>query len=91
VVRAREGLPALPDADGPTTAVGWLDATTLLVAVGGCEGAQDLYAIDALGDDDPVALVLGVELAAPRTVVRNPPREVPVPPLEEEPPPGGVG
>jgi hypothetical protein len=91
VVSGREGVPALPDADGPTSAVGWLDATTLLVAAGGCDGVQDLYAVDALGDDEPVALVLGVELAAPRTVVRHPPRDVPVPPAEEEPPPGGVG
>jgi hypothetical protein len=91
VLRGREGLPALPDADEPTTAVGWLDATTLLVAAGGCDGEQDLYAVDALGDDEPIALVLGVELGAPRTAVRNPPRDVPVPPVEEEPPPGGVG
>ncbi|HET9672892.1 MAG TPA: hypothetical protein VFQ40_08615 [Actinomycetota bacterium] len=91
VVTGRTGRPALPGEAGPTSAVGWLDATTLLVAVGGCDGVQDLYAIDALGDEDPVALVLGVELAAPRTVVRHPPRSVPVPPAEEEPPPGGVG
>jgi hypothetical protein len=91
VISGRSGSPALPDERRPTTGVGWLDATTLLVAVGACDEPQDLYAVDGLGDDEPVALAFGVELAAPRTQVRNPPREVPVPPAEEEPPPGGVG
>jgi hypothetical protein len=91
IVRGSKGTPAMPGETEPTTAVGWLDPTTALVAVGGCDGIQDLYAVDGLGDEDPVALVMGVELAAPRTTVTNPPREVPVPPTEEEPPPGGVG
>ena len=91
IVSGRNGRPALPEETRPTAAVGWLDATTLLVAAGGCDGVQDLFAVDGLGDQDPVALVLGVELAAPRTVVKNPPETVPVPPVEEEPPPGGVG
>jgi hypothetical protein len=91
IVRGPTGSAALPEETRPTSAVGWLDATTLLVSVGGCDEPQDLFAVDGLGDDDPVPLVLGVELAAPRTVVKNPPRTVPVPPVEEEPPPGGVG
>lgn len=91
IVSRRSGTPALPGGVRPTSALGWLDATTLLVAVGGCDEPQDLYAVDGLGDHEPVALALEVELAAPRTVVRNPPRTVPVPPAEEEPPPGGVG
>jgi hypothetical protein len=64
---------------------------TLLVAAGGCDDPQDLYAVDGSGEEDPVALVLEVELAAPRTIVTNPPREVPAPPTVEEPPEGGVG
>ncbi len=91
IVRGPAATPALPDESVPTSAIGWLDATTLLVTAGGCDGVQDLYAVDGLGDDDPVLLVTGVELAAPRTVVRNPPREVPAPSAEEEPPLGGVG
>jgi hypothetical protein len=91
VLSGRSGTPAVPDEDRPTTALGWLDRTTLLVAAGGCGEPQDLYAVDGTGDEDPVALVLEVEQAAPRTVVTDPPRDIPVPSLEEEPPPGGVG
>jgi hypothetical protein len=91
ILSGRSGTEALPDETRPTTALGWLDSTTLLVAAGGCEEPQDLYAVDGSGDEDPVELVLGVELAAPRTVVTDPPREVPAPAIEEEPPPGGVG
>jgi hypothetical protein len=91
VVSGRTGTAALPDEERPTSALGWLDPTTVLVAAGGCQEPQDLYAVDGSGDEDPVALVLGVELAAPRTVVTNPPREVPAPPSQEEPPQGGVG
>jgi hypothetical protein len=91
IVAGGAGTPALPDEARPTSALGWLDPTTLLVAAGGCGDPMDLFAVDGSGDQDPVALVLGVELAAPRTVVSNPPREVPGPPSEEEPPSGGVG
>jgi hypothetical protein len=82
---------ALADDARPTEALGWLDRTTLLVAAGGCGSPVDVYAVDGTGDDDPIALVLEVELAAPRTRVTNPPRTVPAPPAEEEPPTSGVG
>lgn len=91
ILSGTTGVAALPDEQRPTSALGWLDPTTLLVAAGGCGDPLDLYAVDGSGDQDPVALVLGVELAAPRTVVGNPPREVPAPAGEEEPPQGGVG
>ncbi len=82
---------ALPDETRPTEALGWLDRETLLVAAGGCGGAMDLFAVDGLGQDAPAALVLDVDIAAPRTQVENPPREVPAPSSDEEPPPEGVG
>jgi hypothetical protein len=82
---------AVPDESRPTEALGWLDRTTLLVAVGGCGDTVDLYAVDGLGEDVPAALVLEVEIAAPRTQVKNPPDEVPAPAPEEEPPSEGVG
>lgn len=81
----------MPDEARPTEALGWLDRTTLLVAAGGCGEAMDLFAVDGLGVDAPAALVLDVEIAAPRTQVENPPREVPAPSPDEEPPPEGVG
>ena len=80
---------ALPGEARPTEALGWLDRTTLLVAAGGCGEPIDLYSVDGLGQADPVALVLDVDLAAARTRVVDPPRIVPEP--EGEPPQGGVG
>ena len=68
---------AIPDETRPTEALGWLDRTTLLVAAGGCEEATDLFAVDGLGQDAPAALVLDIEIAAPRTQVSNPPRTCP--------------
>jgi hypothetical protein len=82
---------AMADEPRPTEALGWLDPTTLLVAAGGCGVPLDLYAVDGLGEEAPAALVFGVELAATRTKVTNPPREVPAPSAEEEPPLAGVG
>ena len=81
---------ALPEEPRPSEALGWLDADTLLVGVGGCGDPVDLWAVDASGENDAAALVLGVEIAAPRTQVVNPPKEVPAPPAEE-PPSSGVG
>jgi hypothetical protein len=86
-----ESRRAIPDETRPTEALGWLDRTTLLVAAGGCDGTIDLLAVDGLGDDAPAALVLDVEIGAPRTQVSNPPETVPAPNPEEEPPPDGVG
>ena len=84
--------PAVPDADEPSTAVGWLDRSTLLVAVGGCDERLDLVVVDATGGDQ-TPVVLGAEVAATRTVTTAAPDTVPAPPIEaeEQPPPGGVG
>jgi hypothetical protein len=91
VLSGGEARPALPDEARPTEALGWLDRTTLLVAAGGCGEPEDLFAVDGLGHGAPAALVLDVEIAAPRTQVTNPPRSVPVPNPDQEPPPDGVG
>jgi hypothetical protein len=87
----RAAHPALPDADGPTTVLGWLDDTTLLVGEGGCGGPIDVVAVGVAGDATPV--VLGADAAAARTVTTSAPTSVPAPPVdaEEQPPPEGVG
>jgi hypothetical protein len=91
VLERGETRTAMPDETRPTEALGWLDRTTLLVAAGGCGEPEDLFTVDGLGGQAPAALVLDVEIAAPRTRVTNPPRTVPAPSAEEAPPPGGVG
>lgn len=67
---------ALPDVYGPTRAVGWLDATRLLVATGGCDAPLDLVAVD-VSDGSIVPLVSGVAVAAVRTPVPTPPAPLP--------------
>ncbi|MDP9118878.1 MAG: hypothetical protein M3M93_01195 [Actinomycetota bacterium] len=91
VLSRGETRTAIPDETRATEALGWLDRTTLLVAAGGCGDPTDLFAVDGLGLDAAVALALDIEIAAPRTQVSNPPRTVPAPNPEEEPPPDGVG
>ena len=83
--------PALPDSTEPTTILGWLDRSTVLVGAGGCGGPLDLSAVDVSGD--VTLLVLGAEAAAARTITTSWPESVPAPPAqaEEEPPPEGVG
>jgi hypothetical protein len=67
---------ALPDVTRPTRAVGWLSATQLLVATGGCKGPLDLSAVDVVaGSIAP--LVSGVSVAAVRTPVPTPAARLP--------------
>jgi hypothetical protein len=89
IVSRNSAVPALPNESRPTHGLGWLDATTLLVAAGGCDDPLDLFAVDATGATPPAALVFGVDLAAARTKVLHPPTEVPTP--ASEPPISGVG
>jgi hypothetical protein len=63
--------PALSGTAGPTQAIGWLDATHLLVAAGGCDGPLDLSAVD-LTSGSIVPLVSGVAIAAARAPVPTP-------------------
>ena len=69
---------ALPDEARPTRAVGWLGATQLLVATGGCDESLDLSAVDVV-TGAVVPLVSGVAVAAVRTPVPTPPAPLPKP------------
>jgi hypothetical protein len=48
-----EQAPALPDAGGPTHALGYLDEERLLVGAGGCGAPMDLWVIDRPKIEDP--------------------------------------
>jgi hypothetical protein len=92
VIDGGHATPAMPLEARPTTALGWLDASTLLVGAGGCGAPTDLFSVNAHLGGEAVALVSGVDLASPRTVVENAPTTVPAPgSAEPTPPPGGVG
>jgi hypothetical protein len=91
IVDADGAHPAIPGSEQPTQALGWLDATTLLVSAGGCDQPMQLFAVGAHGAHATL-LVDGVDIGAPRTVLHDAPTEVPSPPNEAPPaPPGGVG
>jgi hypothetical protein len=66
----------LPDVDRPTRAMGWLGATQLLVATGGCGGPLDLLAVE-ISSGSIVPLVSGVTAAAVRTQAPKPPARLP--------------
>jgi hypothetical protein len=68
--------PALTDEARPTRAIGWLSATQLLVAIGGCPGPVDLRAVDVVSGA-VAELVFGVSVAAVRTPVPTPPARLP--------------
>ncbi len=90
-VDADGARPAIPGGEQPTQALGWLDSSTLLVSSGGCDQPAQLFAVGAHGQH-AVLLVDGVDIGAPRTVLRDAPTEVPSPPNQAPPaPPGGVG
>ena len=83
--------PALRRESRPTTTLGWLDRTTVLVGAGGCDESMDISAVDVI-DGSVTALVEGVELAASRAPAPPGPDEVPEPPQAAPPPPDeGVG
>jgi hypothetical protein len=83
---------AMPAETRPTAALGWLDRSTVLVAAGGCDEPVDLFAVPVRASDPPVALVRGVDVASPRTVLTHAPDSVPEPASADgEAPPGGVG
>ncbi len=91
IIDADGARPAIPGSEVPTEALGWLDASTLLVSSGGCDQPAQLSVVGASGQH-AVPLVDGVDIGAPRTVLHDAPTEVPAPPNEAPPaPPGGVG
>ena len=92
IIDADGAQPAIPDAGRPTQALGWLDASTLLVSAGGCDQPAQLFAVDGARGAHATILVDGVDIGAPRTVLHDAPTAVPSPPNEAPPaPPGGVG
>src|SRR6266545_3644078 len=60
-----QGRPLLPSAQRPTSAVGWLDNSRVLVAEGGCEGPFDLWVVD-VGGREPAIIARGVTRGAVR-------------------------
>jgi hypothetical protein len=71
-----KGTALLPDATAPTSAVGWLDSSKVLVAEGGCDDPFDLWVADAAGAA-PVLLASQVDLGSVRTIASGEPPPLP--------------
>jgi hypothetical protein len=69
--------PLLPEAAAPSTAIGWIDSSRVLVAAGGCDGPYDIWVSSGVGTS-PILLATGVEQSAVRA-----PEPAPPPPLPD--------
>jgi hypothetical protein len=81
-----EGTPLLPDSEAPTTALGWIDASRVLVGQGSCSEPMDLWVVDAHTTRPPVLLAQDVDRASLRV-----PDPLPTPPLPDIGVTAGVG
>jgi hypothetical protein len=70
------GVTLVPKAGEPTSALGWVDPSRILVAEGGCEGPFDLWITQGAGVT-PVLLAAGVDRAAVRTLAPTLPPPLP--------------
>jgi hypothetical protein len=70
------GVPLLPAAGAPTTAIGWLDGSHVLVGAGGCGQPMTLWVTDINGGA-PVQVATGAEQAAVRHPDLTPTPELP--------------
>jgi hypothetical protein len=70
------GVPLLPAAGTPTTAIGWLDASHVAVGAGGCGQPMTLWVTDINGDA-PVRIADGADQAAVRHPDLTPTPELP--------------
>ena len=71
-----EGSPLLPDSQGPTTALGWIDGERTLVGEG-CDGPMRLWIVDTSGTDAPVLVIEEADRGAPRVPEPLPPPALP--------------
>ena len=70
------GVPLLPAAGAPTTAIGWLDGSHVVVGAGGCGQPMTLWVTDINGGA-PVQVATGAEQAAVRHPDLTPTPELP--------------
>jgi hypothetical protein len=71
------GTPLLPDANVPTTALGWLDGRRVLVAAGGCDGPFDLWIVYPSGG----AILVARDVSRGAVRVPDPANPPPLPDL----------
>jgi len=72
------GRALLPGATAPTTVIGWVDGSTILVGEGGCDAPLNLWLVGVSPGTTPQLVAAGVDRGAVRV-----PDPTPVPPLPD--------
>jgi hypothetical protein len=72
-----EGQPLLPGAAGPTSVIGWVDGSTVLVSEGGCNGPTKLWIAPVALGGAATLVTEGVDRAAVRVPEPTPPPAIP--------------
>jgi len=78
------GSPLLPGASAPTSVIGWVDDSTVLVSEGGCNDPARLWEVQANVGGTATLLIDGVDRAAPRVPDPTPAPPLPNIPVNEE-------
>ena len=74
---AGDERPLLPDVDGPTSVLGWIDAVPVLVGAGGCGTPMSVYEVPVVQSTPAQLLVSGVSVAASRAPAPSTPASLP--------------
>jgi hypothetical protein len=72
-----EGQPLLPAAAGPTSVIGWIDGSRVLVSEGGCNGPTKLWIVPVALGGAATLVTEGVDRAAVRVPDPTPPPAIP--------------
>jgi hypothetical protein len=78
------GTPLLPGAAGPTSVIGWIDHSTVLVGEGGCTGPMKLWLVGVGAGATATPVIDGVDQAALRVPDPTPTPLLPNIPVHEE-------
>jgi hypothetical protein len=71
------GQALVPSASAPTSVVGWIDDSTVLVGEGGCNGATKLWQVQTVPGGTTTLFIDGVDRAAVRVAEPTPPPPLP--------------
>jgi hypothetical protein len=72
-----DGEPLLPAAAGPTSVIGWIDGSTVLVSEGGCNGPTKLWIAPVASGGGVTLVTEAVDRAAVRVPDATPPPAIP--------------
>jgi hypothetical protein len=78
------GSPLLPGPSAPTSVIGWVDDSTVLVSEGGCSGPMKLWEVNVEAGGTATLVIDGMDRAAVRVPDPTPARPLPSIPVNTE-------